>query len=80
MRGQLYDIEGHTFFTMGGATSHDVEDGILDPNAPDFRTQYLHLLLAGRRRFRIIGKSWWPEELLSDEEYAAALDTLEQAG
>ena len=69
MRGQLYDIEGHTFFTMGGASSHDVEDGILDPNAPDFRARYLQLLLKGRRRFRILGKSWWPEELPSDEEY-----------
>lgn len=80
MRGQLYDIEGRTFFSMGGATSHDVEDGILDQDAPDFRTRYLHLLLEGRRRFRIIGKSWWPEELPSDEEYATALDALERAG
>ena len=80
MRGQLYDIEGHTFFSMGGATSHDVEDGILDPNAPDFRVQYSRLIFGGRRRFRIIGKSWWPEELPSDEEYTAALDTLERAG
>ena len=71
MQGQLYDIEGRTFFSIGGATSHDVED---------FRTRYLHLLLEGRRRFRIIGKSWWPEELPSDGEYAAALDTLERAG
>ena len=31
MRGQLYEIGGKTFFTMGGAKSHDVEDGILDP-------------------------------------------------
>ena len=27
MRGQLYKIGGRTFFTMGGAKSHDVEDG-----------------------------------------------------
>lgn len=80
MRGQVFDIGGHTFFTMGGAASHDIEDGILDPNAPDFRAQYIHLLLEGRRRFRVIGKSWWPEELPSDEEYAAARDTLERAG
>ena len=57
-----------------------VEDGILDMNAPDFRARYIHLLLEGRQRFRIIGKSWWPEELPSDEEYTAALDTLERAG
>lgn len=25
MRGQVFDIEGHKFFTMGGATSHDIE-------------------------------------------------------
>ena len=80
MRGQLYDIEGRTFFSMSGVTYHDVEDGILDQDAPDFRTRYRHLLLEGRRRSRIIGKSWWPEELPSDEEYAAALDVLERAG
>lgn len=65
---------------MGGASSHDVEDGILDPSVPDFRTRYLQLLLNGRRRFRILGKSWWPEELPSDEEYTTALETLERAG
>ena len=80
MCGQIFDIGGRTFFTMGGAASHDIEDGILDMKASDFRARYIHLLLAGRRRFRIIGKSWWPEELPSDEEYAAALDTLERAG
>ena len=37
MRGQMYNIEGHTFFTMGGAQSHDIEDGILDPEAADFK-------------------------------------------
>ncbi len=25
MRGEIYEIEGHTFFTMGGAASHDKE-------------------------------------------------------
>ena len=29
MRGQVFDIEGYTFFTMGGASSHDIQDGIL---------------------------------------------------
>ena len=67
MRRPLYDIKRHTFVTKGGAASHDIEDGLLDMNAPDFRAQYIHLLLEGRRRFRIIGKSWWPEELPSVE-------------
>ena len=33
MRGQIYDIQGRTFFTMGGASSHDIQDGILEPEA-----------------------------------------------
>lgn len=79
MRGQLYEINGSTFFTMGGASSHDIEDGILDPNAPDFQKQYTQLKRSGRHRFRVLGRSWWPEELPSDEEYLAALETLERA-
>jgi len=78
MRGQVFEINGRTVFTMGGAQSHDIEDGLLDPSDPDFRTRYIDLLLQGRRRFRIIGSSWWPEELPSDEEYAEALASLER--
>ncbi len=36
-RGQIFEISGKTFFTMGGASSHDISDGILDPNDPDFK-------------------------------------------
>ena len=61
MRGQLYEIGGKTFFTMGGAKSHDVEDGILDPADPDFRAQQSALKRSGRNRFRILGRSWWPD-------------------
>ena len=28
-RGQIFDIEGHSYFTFGGARSHDISDGIL---------------------------------------------------
>ena len=35
MRGQVFEIEGKTFFTMGGAASHDIQDGILDPAVSD---------------------------------------------
>ena len=37
MRGQIYDIQGKTFFTMGGASSHDIQDGILEPDDPLFK-------------------------------------------
>ena len=78
MRGQLYEIMGKTFFTMGGAKSHDVEDGILDPADPNFPAQQNALKRSGRNRFRVLGQSWWPEELPSDEEYYTALKTLER--
>jgi hypothetical protein len=29
MRGQVFEIDGITFFTMGGAASHDIGSGIL---------------------------------------------------
>lgn len=80
MRGQLYNIDGHTFFTMGGAQSHDIEDGILDPDAPDFKEKLQRLRNQGRGFFRVLGRSWWPEELPSDEEYNEALQTLERIG
>ena len=36
MRGQIFTFGGLTWFTMGGASSHDIQDGVLDPEAPDF--------------------------------------------
>ncbi|WP_235811104.1 metallophosphoesterase [Syntrophomonas wolfei] len=53
MRGQVYEIDGKTIFTMGGGTSIDKE-------------------------FRKPGKSWWPDELPTYEEYEEALRNLDQ--
>ena len=78
MRGQFFDIGGRTFFTMGGAASHDIQDGILDPADPGFRETYWSMRRL-RRRFRVKGLSWWPEEMPTDEEYTAALEVLERA-
>ena len=79
LRGQAFEIEGYTFFTMGGALSHDIADGILDPYADDFEEQYWFMRRM-RCRFRVNHYSWWKEELPSDEEYAEALKTLERIG
>ena len=78
MRGQLYEICGKKIFTMGGAKSHDVEDGILDPKAPDFETRRMMLHIMGRRRYRVLGQSWWPEELPSKNEYTRARQNLDK--
>ena len=79
MRGQVFQLDDMTFFTMGGATSHDIEGGVLDPNAPDFQEQYFRAALSGKR-FRILGESWWPEKLPIDEEYEEAMANLERVG
>ena len=55
MRGQNFEIDGRSFFTMGGAASHD-------------------------RQFRKEGRSWWPEELPSEEELARADAALDGCG
>ena len=77
MRGQAFELQGCTFFTMGGAQSHDIGDGILDMDSPDFYEQY-DSLRRNRGQFRIDHISWWQEELPSGEEYAEARQTLER--
>lgn len=79
MRGQVFEIGGMTFFTMGGAASHDISAGILEPDAPDFL--YRKQMLDRRRAlYRINHISWWKEEMPCDEEYETALKNLENAG
>lgn len=80
MRGQIFTLEGRTFFTMGGASSHDVEDGILDPASEGYHERLLRLLIEGKRQYRILGQSWWPKELPSEEEYAEARRNLDAYG
>jgi len=77
MRGQVFEIGGLTWFTMGGAASHDIQDGILDPEAPSFEQEY-RFKSSTRQKFRVKGVSWWPEELPSDAEYEEAIKNLEQ--
>ena len=77
MRGQAFELQGHTFFIMGGAQSHDIADGILDMDSPDFYKRY-DALRRNRGQFRINHISWWQEELSSNEEYEHARQTLER--
>ena len=66
-RGQVFELEGEKFFTFGGASSHDVQGGILNRNDCDFdykRRKAIYYDLP----FRIVHESWWKEELPSEEE------------
>ena len=77
MRGEIYNIDGKTFFTMGGASSHDISDGILEPTAPDFKLTK-RKLDTQNAMYRVNHISWWKEELPSDGDYKNALDNLEK--
>ena len=74
-RGQVFDLGGRTFFTMGGASSHDIQDGVLEPDAPDFLWRFQWLNAQGAA-FRVNHRSWWREELPSESEYAEARANL----
>lgn len=79
LRGQIYTIEGKRFFTFGGAASHDIDDGILDP--ADFPNPELFKLRCRRwreerRMFRVKGVSWWPEEMPDEAQRQAGLEAL----
>lgn len=77
-RGQVFQIEGKKIFTFGGASSHDIEGGILDRSNPDFRNKVIHL----RKRnvnFRVLNESWWEHELPSEEEMQEGLENLKKA-
>lgn len=75
MRGQIYEIEGQTFFIMGGAACHDTYNGVLDMDDPEFTQKYQRLKNA-RKFFRINHLSWWEQELPTESEISAAYETL----
>lgn len=67
MRGQVFTLEGKKIFTFGGASSHDIDGGILEPDAPDYRKKKKELD-KGWKPYRINHLSWWKEEVPSQEE------------
>lgn len=76
MRGQIFNLDEHLFFTMGGASCHDTQGGILEPDAPNFESRFRRAKALGLP-FRINHISWWKEELPSEEEYREARRNLD---
>ena len=66
-RGQVFNIDSKKFFTFGGASSHDIQGGILDKNSPDY-IELRKKAIRNELPYRVIGESWWKEELPSDNE------------
>ena len=78
MRGEVFTIEGKKLFTFGGASSHDIKDGILDYNDENWRDKARELDRVGRNMYRIKGLTWWKEELPTKEEMQHGLDVLKE--
>lgn len=76
-RGQVFKIEGKTFFTFGGASCHDVQGGILDMDAPDYAEQRVAAIKSGLP-FRVKKISWWAQELPTEEEMQEGIKNLER--
>ena len=78
-RGEIFDIAGKYCFAFGGARSHDIQDGILDPadyeNEEAFRSDY-RIKSAGMIRVR--GISWWDEEMPSAIEQEHGLENIRE--
>ena len=79
MRGQVFRIGGLRVFSMGGAASHDIADGILEPDDPLFKAKK-RKLDARRAMYRVNHRSWWARELPSDAEYEQAERSLNACG
>lgn len=79
MRGYVFDICDKKFFAFGGASSHDIQDGILDPDdfvdMDDLRDTYRRWQKYGKM-FRVRGVSWWDQEMPSDEEIERGRQSL----
>ena len=81
LRGYVFEFCGKKFFAFGGASSHDVDDGILDPD--DYATWDDFVKVANewdrqRKMFRVKGLSWWERELPTDEEMNFGKETTER--
>ncbi|SCY69288.1 Calcineurin-like phosphoesterase [Lachnospiraceae bacterium XBB2008] len=74
-RGQVFEIDSKTIFTFGGAASHDISGGILEPDDPEFRKKK-KLLDRDWISYRINHISWWKQEMASGEEMEEGLVNL----
>lgn len=79
----IFDLNGKKCFAYGGAPSHDVKDGILDPlrfpNEASFMREY-RSMYANFMQFRVKSVSWWEQEIPSPELETKAREALDNAG
>lgn len=76
MRGQIFNIDNKSFFTFGGARSHDIQDGVLEIDDPRVRIWRNDT----SKTYRINHVSWWEEEMPNEEEMDEGSTNLSVAG
>lgn len=77
MRGQVFELEGKKIFTFGGASSHDIDGGILELDDPDYKKKKKELDKEWIP-YRVNHLSWWKEELPSETEMEIGRENLLQ--
>lgn len=81
MRGYVFDLCEKKFFAFGGASSHDIQDGILYledyPSRKALLDDYSRRTRNGQM-LRINKISWWKGELPTEEEMQRGRDNLEK--
>ena len=75
MRGEIYSIDNKSVFVMGGASSHDIQNGVLDKNAPGYAKECYRLRIEGKF-FRVKNENWWEKELPDENEIDRAWQKL----
>lgn len=81
MRGYVFTLDGLKFFAFGGATSHDISDGIIDRRnykSEDGFKQAIRRWKKQGKVFRVNHESWWEQELPTQEEMDFGLKTLKE--
>ena len=78
MRGEVFRIQGKSFFAFGGAASHDISDGIIEMD-DDWKKKARRWQKQGKM-FRVKGLSWWEQELPTEEELMNGMKNLDRVG
>lgn len=77
MRGEVFELEGLKFFAFGGASSHDIQGGIIERDSENYREEIKKAEDSGLP-YRINHLSWWKEELPSEEEMKNGRNNLKK--
>lgn len=79
IRGHIFTLDDTKIFAFGGASSHDIDDGILDldnfKSKKEFDETRVRMNLSGKM-FRVNHESWWKEEMPSEEEMKFGFDNI----